>query len=702
MSTLAQDHPIAWAPPSPLWIDSASATMQQPVILRFTTDDFMEELQRLLATDPAKLRGCLAVPETWRGIQTAARTPNPASGCFGLFGRLGVAARRGVTPITARAQPHSSAAALPLKLFQPAHQRFYLVGASLVCQRPAMPDRRVAKGNDERASFVIRRLFPPAPAAPDDNLPTFNENTWTECAMVAQDQGGYAWQDVAAAGSPDKLRRVVLAEEERLPLFPLNFNEDNQRTRRLLAGLIPVGKREAYQAAARSNIQGVPSGGGSTDRTALLVLFRKLVSEPWKSLVDRAVFLKRACSEEVEHRRSELSTEELRTFRAGMQTTSWLLLAELRNFLSTYTPSVWARIEATTTSPTVTPSSGSLTGDALSLYSALLNTRFERFAPGSPLNTPITDGVHSSRNTVAACLADALKRLDQATVDAMDNVETAYAWTGASIGWPRFLFPLVDTEDPWLSDPNHPFGNSPVPMVSLSPSLTDAEKEVLEAFSAEDADALDTAADAYKSAIDSFAAVVVRSIEDVPNAPKPAVPTAAERPADARPGWYVIRCVYERPACGELHDPVVSGPSKRFQLAAFFDPEAPARPIRIGLPVDTTPAGLSKFDKNTAFVMSDVLCGQIARLRGLTLGDLIRSVLPWPLHKDLSVPDGGPCKQGTSGPNVGLVCSLSIPIITICALILLMIMVSLLDIIFRWIPYFIICFPLPGLRAKPK
>jgi hypothetical protein len=29
-----------------------------------------------------------------------------------------------------------------------------------------------------------------------------------------------------------------------------------------------------------------------------------------------------------------------------------------------------------------------------------------------------------------------------------------------------------------------------------------------------------------------------------------------------------------------------------------------------------------------------------------------------------------------------------------------MIIVSLLDFIFRWIPFFIICFPLPGLRGK--
>jgi hypothetical protein len=29
-----------------------------------------------------------------------------------------------------------------------------------------------------------------------------------------------------------------------------------------------------------------------------------------------------------------------------------------------------------------------------------------------------------------------------------------------------------------------------------------------------------------------------------------------------------------------------------------------------------------------------------------------------------------------------------------------MIIVSLLDIIFRWMPFFIVCFPLPGFKGK--
>lgn len=134
-------------------------------------------------------------------------------------------------------------------------------------------------------------------------------------------------------------------------------------------------------------------------------------------------------------------------------------------------------------------------------------------------------------------------------------------------------------------------------------------------------------------------------------------------------------------------------------MANFFDPDAPARPIRIALPIDTTPAGLRKFDRNTAFMVSDVLCGQIDRVKGLSLGDLVLSVLPWPFHKELQVPDTGPCKDDGGG-SIGMMCSMSIPIITICALLLLMIIVNLLNIVFKWIPWFIMCFPIPGFKAK--
>ena len=41
-----------------------------------------------------------------------------------------------------------------------------------------------------------------------------------------------------------------------------------------------------------------------------------------------------------------------------------------------------------------------------------------------------------------------------------------------------------------------------------------------------------------------------------------------------------------------------------------------------------------------------------------------------------------------------MICQLSIPIITICALILLLIIVALLNIVFWWMPFFRICLPI--------
>jgi hypothetical protein len=55
-------------------------------------------------------------------------------------------------------------------------------------------------------------------------------------------------------------------------------------------------------------------------------------------------------------------------------------------------------------------------------------------------------------------------------------------------------------------------------------------------------------------------------------------------------------------------------------------------------------------------------------------------------------------KEGTVGPEVpfslGHICSLSIPIITICAFILLFVIAIVLNLLFWWLPFLKICFPL--------
>jgi hypothetical protein len=60
-------------------------------------------------------------------------------------------------------------------------------------------------------------------------------------------------------------------------------------------------------------------------------------------------------------------------------------------------------------------------------------------------------------------------------------------------------------------------------------------------------------------------------------------------------------------------------------------------------------------------------------------------------------------KKPEDKPSLGLdwICSFSIPIITICAFILLTIIIALLDVIFRWIPFVRICLPVPKKVPKP-
>jgi len=126
---------------------------------------------------------------------------------------------------------------------------------------------------------------------------------------------------------------------------------------------------------------------------------------------------------------------------------------------------------------------------------------------------------------------------------------------------------------------------------------------------------------------------------------------------------------------------VVSEPSVPFQLAGFFDPAAPIRPIRIQMP-EASLDQLRRGAKGLGIATSKELRSQVDRARNAGLDGLI----------DKNIPNGQPF-------DFGLICQLSIPIITICAFILLMIIVGLLNIIFQWIPYFILCLPRIGKKS---
>jgi hypothetical protein len=531
----------------------------------------------------------------------------------------------------------------PLKLYAPAAQRYYFVASCLVCQTPGLPDRRVEPAREERVSFLVRRLFPPGKDAARP------KKEWEEHAWV-QGVGGNSWRKIAA----DKIVEPQEGEE-RLPMFAMNFKEDDLRQRRLLAGLIPVGKREVYLGGAISTNGSQP---GVTVKTARKILFRKEIAEPWKALITRAATVANQLADSggpgdpdeiAASKQTQIDVE-----RDQIQAISWLVLLDFDRFLREYLPGVHARVH--NQSP-----AEPLTVEQNALFSALQNIQI-----GGSLK------LHLS-GTVAGSLADALTQIGPFG-PALEAAEELYPLP-TTPPWPNFLFPLADPEFP-----------SDAPKLTMPPlpsTLTQEEQDELTG-------PIDP--------VDKLTVMVVRALPATAPASEPAVPPTAIAPEDVLEGWFVLRCAYERPACGPLHQDVLSPPTEPFQLAGFFDPDAPARPIRIGLPLDISPAGLRKFDKNTAFVMSDMLCGQLKRFKGVTFGNLVRSVLPWPFFKKLSLSGGESCKAGSN--PIGTLCSLSIPIITICALILLIIIVTLLDIIFRWLPFFIVCFPIPGLKGK--
>jgi hypothetical protein len=140
---------------------------------------------------------------------------------------------------------------------------------------------------------------------------------------------------------------------------------------------------------------------------------------------------------------------------------------------------------------------------------------------------------------------------------------------------------------------------------------------------------------------------------------------------------YTIRCVYERPQC-ELSTRTVSQPSLEFQLAPFFDPDAPVRPVRITLPTDVSIAGLRRFKKGVTFMLSSSLQKKVYSIIG----------------KEKTLLTDNP-ELGDEGDDWAFICSFSIQIIFIIAFFLLLMFAIILNFVFWWMAFLKICLPIP-------
>jgi hypothetical protein len=180
----ARPDDLTWVAAAPLWkgVVQDRSLMRRPALLRFTSDAFMEELFTVLAS----------------------KTPEDLA--------------KSVTP------PEPGGATL--KLYQPVHGQFHLVAASLVCQRPGLPDHPIDTTREEKASFVLRRVVG------DDEL------AWIP--PIDSSHPG-SWQVVAH-------KDAITDKEELLALFPATFLEGDRR-RRLHFGLVPTSSREMFHAA---------------------------------------------------------------------------------------------------------------------------------------------------------------------------------------------------------------------------------------------------------------------------------------------------------------------------------------------------------------------------------------------------------------------------------------------------------------------
>lgn len=705
MVSLTIKHGVQWRAPMPLWAENSSTGIRTinedvatyPSILRFATDSFMQDMLQVMDDSPKRIAEWLAQPETWREPMTSPKMsvrPGSEDGLSYLLNKTKqqteayqssadkalVKPRQAVT-IAAAARLKN----LPIKLFHSTHQRFYLVSASLVSSDLGCPEQRLDLSKQEKASFVLRRLVPPGESATIvEGQEIDNLDDWDEYAFIST-TSGHKWSRIDKSGQV--ACQKLLPQEEQLPLFPVNYRDGCAHDRTVYSGLIPVGKREKWMAAPVGDATTAELSGDLADSTLAGMsharkMFQTDVAEPWKILVEQADFKRQGLSRGFDFIEDDGSSLEennraRRSARDNIQMASWYVLLDFARFLEQYLPNLWAY--ANQDSNATLPSR-----DELDLFTRIENTQLpasvmaklvefdDQYLPNPPLN-PI-DRVASAitDETMVVSLLDALVMIRdlEDDLEAVENefVRFDYDPDGAFAldvdpRWPGFLFPLADPEF-----------NGPIP--NADGTRSDLESRL--------------------GQIDGLAELIEKILPE-PSLLEDVIPASGA--LDQRNAWFVTRCVYERPCCGPLFPALVSKSSRVFQMAPFFDPDAPARPIRIPMPVDVSPAGLRKFQKNTAFVISDMLCGKIKKIRKITLGDLVLSVLPWPFHKDLPNPgDTGPCKQ--DGNSFGMICSLSIPIVTLCALILLMIMVALFDLFFRWIPFLFICLPIPGLKGK--
>ena len=558
---------VKWVQPSFFW-EQQSPIQTAPFLAEFDNDQFMSQFLDMMAgnipiaLNPPKDKVQLADPQTKKAVTTDI-----------------------------------------LKLYQPLHQRYYLVTGSLVCRRFGLPDHTVDRKNKEKVSFVLRRV-----------LQINGQGPLVEYGWVSGPQKG--WQPVAA--------NKVLPNEERQPLHPVKIQPPSLSgtpslkdlrantvaptdQRAVYHGYIPVASREKYltpfaSADAAQLIQ---------DEITNLPPDQQPPDPRLGEVSTRVIGAWRAMYVDVRYGDQPPPTGPIvPTTDDIRQQISLNVIVDLGDFLKRNLSSVSNFILHNISLP-----SGSTQRQAL--LTELQNIMVITNDPNKPIS-----------------LADAVKKLS-------DSANLARAENGSP----------PDTYNLFEAPPGGK--NAGGSYLALPPK----EGTFYTLFR----EALDEEKAAHSNAWLSVPDEIGNMIKD--------------EPIDGDIYW--LRLVYEHDPC----DPVVSDPSDAFSFAKVFDPDAPARKIRIELP-SVKLKDLRKYKRGVGLQFSPELHNIIGRINT----DMLNG-------KDLS-----PANTGTN-LNVAFICSFSIPIITICALIVMFIFLILFNIIFWWLPFIRICFPIPTRKS---
>jgi len=170
-----------------------------------------------------------------------------------------------------------------------------------------------------------------------------------------------------------------------------------------------------------------------------------------------------------------------------------------------------------------------------------------------------------------------------------------------------------------------------------------------------------------------YAEQTLQNVKEIP------LPKFTQNAADL---YQILPFVRTKNDCGceVIHWGEAGSRSVGFRVAAPLDPEA-SRPALIQMPS-----------------LGDLRRGLAKGAAMITPADTFDLMNKLKLSKGASA-DAVP--EDTSGDGLGIqwICSFSLPVITLVAMILLMIMISLLNILFFWMPWVRICLPFPKMKG---